>query len=631
MSNLLFKPMTNENNLEEKEFCYGIYKDEEGSKDLLKIKITYLKPNEQKIDVSKLDDSKLFTNMGNLNKLKFRTSLDKNIKETLGIDMGISDVLPAIIKDIETAVNKMPVKVNEKEIKETKVLTPNLDGFSSMGVHPAIDFVNGTAYVGVYIPCFSAEGKEVESVCLVTSNNEVFHVNEVEMKERNLRLEHKCMIDGLRWNLSSIKNFTENICEPVEAKQLFNGIKEQYKTYIDFKEDEEYDLMASWIIGTYFFPLFESYPYVQLYGLKSSGKTKTAKVTSYLAFNGILTGNMSASSMYRNVQNLRATLILDENEGIRNPERAETICNILNTGYQKGLYVYRTGTKEEGFEQQRFETYSPKIISNVSGIRLDTLQDRVIQIVMLKTIKKEISEKDARPKDSIWGAIRNDLYLLMMENWSDIQKLYNDLENNTKLINRDWELWKPILAITKFIDQELYIKMKNFAEKKTKEKIKENTVESMESVLLQALADFVKEDDFYSVREIKEKMYEMIDNDPKWLSNEWIGRTLTKLGFKDKKLNSPKRGTNYLITRQMLNDLIKRYVDIGLEPLEPIRPLDDVKGSKGIKGSKCQVCCKEDKELFSVELQDKYKEGKPLATFLVCKECKDESEGGKND
>jgi len=80
---------------------------------------------------------------------------------------------------------------------------------------------------------------------------------------------------------------------------------------MELQDEKLYDFLTLWNIGTYFFPLFNSYPYVYVGGIKDSGKTKLLTLCSCIAFNSIFSGNMSQAVLYRLIQDARCCLFID--------------------------------------------------------------------------------------------------------------------------------------------------------------------------------------------------------------------------------------------------------------------------------------------------------------------------------
>jgi len=58
-------------------------------------------------------------------------------------------------------------------------------------------------------------------------------------------------------------------------------------------------VIALWSAGTYLFPAFPAYPYLQLAGEKGSGKSKVQDVLSCVAFNALQVVDPSPAVIYR--------------------------------------------------------------------------------------------------------------------------------------------------------------------------------------------------------------------------------------------------------------------------------------------------------------------------------------------
>ena len=282
--------------------------------------------------------------------------------------------------------------------------------------------------------------------------------------------------------------------------------------------------------------MFNSYPYVYVGGVKDSGKTKLLTLCSRIAFNAISSGNISPAVLYRLVQGIRCSLLIDETEQLSNRYRAGIFRNLLLNGYKKGQEVYRNRKTAEGdWEPKPFEVYSPKMLASIERLG-DVLGSRCIPIMMKKGLNKEITNKEIDISHPIWLQTRDLIYPFLMKNWRDIRKIYSELKNDTELMNRNWELWKPILTLGKFFDQDidgLYDKMKSLAVEKTKETQRENSL-SHEIVLVETLLSMVKEDKYYKLSEIREEMANRLEYGD-WVNERSVGKILRRLGFTQKR------------------------------------------------------------------------------------------------
>jgi len=461
----------------------------------------------------------------------------------------------------------------EKEIERGKgiklagmVVLPRFEGLS-VKVHPAIDVVNGRAVVGVTLPCITvdAEGnlEEREMPFLITSDRQKILCAKEVLAALRWRLAYRVVSFENRWSLEGIKAWLEGAT--VSPVEVYEKVKKAWQQYIEFDNVDLYDLVTLWTIGTYFYHLFNTYPYLYIGGLKRTGKTKLLTVASLLAFNGILSNNITTPSLYRLIQSGRCTLLLDETEKLSRKERAEELRNILLAGYKKGLEVYRTEKKKnEQLVPEAFQVYSPKIVCNIGGIE-DVLEDRCITIIM-KRGKTEVINKEPDTADPVWQKIRDGLYMLYLQCFHEVESALSAFSAVSevkckRISSRDLELWKPILCLAQFFDKyneklNLFERMLALAEKATEEKQAENIAETDDYILLQTLAKIVVKDGFYQLRFIRDSMAEMYDEEQKWLTTKWVSRALKRLGFHEKRRVG--RGVEYKITVEAVKDLAER-------------------------------------------------------------------------
>lgn len=174
-------------------------------------------------------------------------------------------------------------------------------------------------------------------------------------------------------------------------KDLYNSVKKILEYFIDIPDQRVYDVLVCWIIGTYFFPIFDAYPYLFVNATKGSGKTKLLNLLEKLCFNARAITGPSIPSMFRFTDSGKCTLLLDEGEHYSDTDMRD-IRALLLSGYKKGSKISRAveevvqiGEKSiKRFNVEEFQNYSPKAIANISGLD-DVLESRCITIPLLKT------------------------------------------------------------------------------------------------------------------------------------------------------------------------------------------------------------------------------------------------------
>lgn len=479
------------------------------------------------------------------------------------------------------------VKIND--------LTITLRNTEYKMIHPAIGVVDYLAYVGVWYPCEITDekghAKTRDLLFLVTSDRKRILANDTILGEKNWRLEYKPLKFFNRWTMSFVQRFLEG--EAVEPIDVLDHVIEAYRSYIEFQDSNEHLYHALWDIGTYFHHLFASFPYLYVGGSKRTGKTKTLTIHSLLAHNALFSNNMSISSIYRLIQNSRATLLIDETEklsGRQMSERTLEFRSIILSGYKKGSQVFRTEKTRKGeLQTQAFEVYSPKCIANIEGLE-DVLEDRCKTTIQRRSCNNAIMNREPDFNSDEWPNLRNQLYLLFLTHWKEVKAIYDELSEPSEQVNvllstlggniegiedlvgREFELWKPILALAVFFDRHsspnvhtltftsslnsLCSSILKLAVDSTEQRKVENMTETGESILVQVLSSEVQNDNYYKVKALRDKMAEAFDETQLWLTTKWVGSCLKRLGFKEKRRVGT--GYEYKLTKDVVQDLAVR-------------------------------------------------------------------------
>lgn len=432
---------------------------------------------------------------------------------------------------------------NQTEAKPDPYFFVDIADKETVEIHPALDFTEDTAYIGILLDCKEATS-EIKKYPVLLTEKEAFQCTPEELGKRNITTKQFGLIgSSQRWSTEGIKRFGKE-SKSVPPMELYAAIRKALTEYIEFQADHYYDLVTLWSIGTYFFPLFNSYPYLYVGGFKESGKTKLLTLCSCIAFNAVFSGSITTACLYRLIQSSRCTLVIDENEELADPQRNEEFKRILRNGYKKGSSVVRSDMSTEDFTPRQYETYGPKILANIGGLD-DVLGSRCISIPMEKSLNKEITKKEIDIDGSTWQNAKDLLYPFVLKNWRLVRQSYSDLEDQHELYNREWELWKPILAMAKTFGTEIYDKIVAFAKEKAKER--ENQIQfEPEYDLCEGLLHMVEQDDYYRLGSIKFQISWNYGKDPYWLTEKYLGGLLRRAGFK--KWRRTAHGYEYFIT-----------------------------------------------------------------------------------
>jgi DNA primase len=326
---------------------------------------------------------------------------------------------------------------------------------SFLELHPALDY---SAQVGVLTAALDAtiDNRAVTRPYLITSNRE-----KLELDGRPLELYGKRLIFQSeprapyekRWREADIERFLAG--DDPDPGQTFSRLLEVVQRHIGFKEAIQAEILCIWCMGSYLFPLFGRYPYLHLYGPQGWARTRTMALASKVACNMVPSSVIAPGDIFRLVQYTRCGLALDEVENLRASPRTEAqdLLRFLRAGYKEdGRAEVWEQAPGQGSHIRLRHAYSPKIVSSAGDID-DILAGRCIPIDMRS---REDAEGGGVPvTDDIedWPGMRHELYCFALGHFQEVRQLYPDDAAINISLERDNELWLPLLTVAKFLEQ----------------------------------------------------------------------------------------------------------------------------------------------------------------------------------
>jgi hypothetical protein len=222
--------------------------------------------------------------------------------------------------------------------------------------------------------------------------------------------------------------------------------------HLELPRCEHRALLATWAVGTYFFPLFLSYPRLSLSGERGGGKSKVLSLLAAIAWNGYLALTPTPAVLFRLIHEYRPTILLDEVEGFHK-EDSRDILAIINSGYKLGGAVPRV----EGKDERRIESFSVFAPLALAAIKAPnaTTEDRCIPLVMQRGTDRARINSEVDSRAETFGALRAGCYRLFLTRWRDVLTAYETAPLPDWLNSRTRELWHPLLAIAAAADTEL--------------------------------------------------------------------------------------------------------------------------------------------------------------------------------
>jgi len=443
-------------------------------------------------------------------------------------------------EELEGAISKAPLldleTVRAEPKKKKKSIPPELDGRS---IHPALHIEPGFSSIGVIE---REDNQHIFSV--VTSGGATYPAEDIKDVLLTKPLKHPDLSG--RWQHAS---HTQNLSESVTL------LVQKMRELICFEDKRWYPVIALWSAGTYLFPAFPAYPYLQLTGEKGSGKSKVQDVLDCVAFNALRMVVPTPAVIYRLIDCLKPTLLIDEVEGL-NDEYANTIRAILNAGYKPGSHVPRCDDK--GNELKFFDVYGPKCLAGIKGLG-DTTEDRCITVVMSKPPQEDTRQNQVvNPLDPDWVGIRDGFYHLPLRQADGIVTGLDAGKLPGWLRARDRELWLPLLSLASLADSESGLGLFEDVLGLASESVQSKGLTFEAEAILGLLESMLDGGDTLMVHpvDLVEGLGLSLD---KKVGPQWIGGRLRNLGFKKADPPRDKKGVVYEVRAEKLSEVRCRY------------------------------------------------------------------------
>jgi len=253
------------------------------------------------------------------------------------------------------------------------------------------------------------------------------------------------------------------------------------------------EALALWIVHTYAFELRDVTTYLGLESpVRRCGKSTLLNILSRLVNRPLVAANVSPSALYRAIEELRPTLMIDEADTFLKPN--DELTGILNAGYHRPTaYVLRVASERASCRRRgnetpssqnsptkntpkrrgedttphlrgssaspldtrhssrlvRFSCWCPKVIARIGRLP-ETLADRCIVIRMQRKTPNDQCER-LRNLDMV--AVRKDLRQDLRKECAQFVQDHRDAIASAKpaipaaLNDRAADIWEPLLAI----------------------------------------------------------------------------------------------------------------------------------------------------------------------------------------
>src|SRR5712691_8346923 len=227
------------------------------------------------------------------------------------------------------------------------------------------------------------DGSLAEMVYRPEENRTLFCV----LKENGFRYETNLLVNSERLVPYSPRNnlltnevvlFPSEPAEYTSEQELVKRIKDFIHRYVDvsplFEQIASYYVLFTWV-----YDAFNELPYLRLRGDTGSGKTRCLLTVGSLCYKPIFaSGASTVSPLFRILDSMRGTLIVDEGDFRFSDEKAELV-KILNNGNGRGFPVLRSeSVSAREFSPHAYTVFGPKLIATRGYFQDRALESRCL-------------------------------------------------------------------------------------------------------------------------------------------------------------------------------------------------------------------------------------------------------------
>jgi len=471
----------------------------------------------------------------------------------------------------EDALSGVPVTT------ESEDLITSLQGEALTALHPGMDYVNDKLWLTFprsrMVMVKKGKGKDAPMVpaqewhaLCVNSKRELFMYDEQNLFDRGYHMPDSYMLYKEGWEGRTPFDYAKGSVQSPDSFELYMRVRKVYERYIEFANEEMYDIVTSWVMASYVYMVFDNFAYLHFNGTAASGKSQNLRILQAIGFNGQWTTNMTAANLFRGVSNHPGVYCIDEAESFRD-ERGQELRTILRNGYKKGMDVKRLHGRSDGsYEEHSFNTYGPKALASINALD-DTTSQRAI-VVAMRPAYRDIPYFNQEHSD--WASLRNDLYIWGLYNAHDIHTewmRWNDRERT--LINRAWEVSACIVVVADYIhggtvSTPIITYLEHYFESVRQQQDANDLIRTLATALPAVINTIPARDDWwYPLSDIRDKLLDITDEDVSdKITTRSIQRWLKPLGITS--VRKAKGGKQI----QLLEDEIRGIIrDRRIDPL----------------------------------------------------------------
>jgi len=229
----------------------------------------------------------------------------------------------------------------------------------------------------------------------------------------------------------------------VDGGELLDRLHEIFTRYVILPPHAA-TCLALWVLHAWTLDASDISPFMILVSPeKRCGKTTVLILLYWLTPRSELASNISASAIFRYIEDQRPTLLIDEADSFVNDN--EEMRGILNSGHTKtAAHVIRNVEVNGEHKPRRFSTWAPKAIATIRKLA-DTLEDRAIVVTMQRKTKAQVVARLRRDDNADLAELRSRALRWSEDNVAALKVA--DPTTPHALNDRAADNWRPLFAI----------------------------------------------------------------------------------------------------------------------------------------------------------------------------------------
>lgn len=282
--------------------------------------------------------------------------------------------------------------------------------------------------------------------------------------------------------------------EPVDGTELLNGMVRTISRHVALPQGSATTL-ALWALGTYCMDALRLWPKLLFNSPeKRCGKSTAMEVLEGMSYRAMLTSNITASALFRCIEEWQPTLLIDEADTFTRDN--DELNGIINAGHtRRTAVVIRSEREGDSFKPKKFSVWCPQALASI-GKQRDTLHDRAVVVTMRRKLPTDTVEKLPVDYYERTQPLRRKCLRWASDNRQQLKTTHPEIPPCGN--DRAQDNWQPLFAIAELAGGHWPEQVKCAYLKATSDEADEQTVSTLLLKDIKAIFDDIPRDAIFS-------------------------------------------------------------------------------------------------------------------------------------